>query len=65
MEKYDVDNLYVTIFEVPFLVRYGYYDIIMKKVESQVIEDDNLEEYYGKPDTFYSKFLNVKAFSEL
>ncbi|ETC91991.1 RNA-directed DNA polymerase [Enterococcus faecalis PF3] len=57
--------MYATIFEVPFLVRYGYYDITMKKVESEVIEDDNLEEYYGKPDTFYSKFLNVKAFSDL
>ncbi|WP_413527615.1 RNA-directed DNA polymerase [Marinilactibacillus psychrotolerans] len=65
MKKHDINNLYNTIFDVSFLVRYGYYDVKMKKVESSKIEDEELEDYYGEPDSFYMKLLNLRELEKL
>ena len=56
MKEYDVDNLYETIFDVSFLIRYGYYDVRMKKLESIRVEDGfykaNVKEYQLDLDKF-------------
>ncbi|WP_367370426.1 RNA-directed DNA polymerase [Latilactobacillus curvatus] len=65
MKEYKVDELYSTIFDVSFLIRYGYYDVSMKKTESTIIDNSELEQYYGNPDSFYLKFLNLQKFSKL
>lgn len=65
LRKHDIDNLYDTIFDVSFFVRYGYYDVKIKKTESTRIEDDELEDYYGEPDSFYLKLLNLREVEKL
>lgn len=65
MKEYDVDNLYETIFDVSFLIRYGYYDVRMKKLESIRVEDEELEDYYGDPESFYLKLLNLRDVEKL
>lgn len=65
MIQHDVDSLYDLIFDVSFLVRYGYYDTSMKKIHSDYIDDSELESYYGKPDSFYLKIFNMKDVAAL
>lgn len=65
MKKHDIKNLYDTIFSVPFLIRYGYYDVKMKKIESKYVEDDELEERYGTPENFYLKLLSLQDLYQL
>lgn len=65
LKNHDIDNLYDTIFDVPFLIRYGYYDVKMKKLESTRVEDEELEDYYGEPDGFYLKLLNLREVEKL
>lgn len=65
MKEHDIDNLYDTIFDVSFLIRYGYYDVKMKKLESTRVEDEELEDYYGEPDSFYLKLLNLREVEKL
>lgn len=65
MKEHDIDNLYDTIFDVSFLIRYGYYDVKMKKLESTRVEDEELEDYYGEPDSFYLKLLNLRDVEKL
>ncbi|MCJ0600171.1 hypothetical protein, partial [Enterococcus cecorum] len=60
MKKYDMNELYDTIFDEAFLIRYGYYDVKMKRLESTSVEDDDLDERYGNPDSFYLKLLNLR-----
>lgn len=55
-----MNELYDTIFDEAFLIRYGYYDVKMKRLESTSVEDDDLDERYGNPDSFYLKLLNLR-----
>ncbi|MGF7495833.1 RNA-directed DNA polymerase [Lactococcus lactis] len=56
-------ELYDLIFDPVFLVRYGYYDITIKnkKMNTEKVE---LENDYGKSDSFYFKVFNMESFSE-
>ncbi|WP_274316302.1 RNA-directed DNA polymerase [Staphylococcus hyicus] len=65
MKKNGVRNLYNTIFETSFLIRYGYYDVNMKKVESKYVDNEDLEDYYGNPENFYLKLLSLQDLYKL
>lgn len=65
MKSHDIRNLYNTIFDASFLVRYGYYDVKMKKIESDYIQDDEIEEHYGIPENFYLKLLSLQDLYQL
>lgn len=65
MKKHDIRGLYDIIFSVPFLIRYGYYDVKMKKVDSNRVGDNELEEHYGDADSFYLKLLGLQDLSFL
>lgn len=65
MKKNGVRNLYNTIFETSFLIRYGYYDVNMKKIESKYVDNEDLEEYYGNPENFYLKLLSLQDLYKL
>ncbi|NHI72067.1 RNA-directed DNA polymerase [Lactococcus petauri] len=56
-------ELYDLIFDPVFLVRYGYYDITIKnkKMNTEKVE---IENDYGKSDSFYFKVFNMESFSE-
>ena len=56
-------ELYDLMFDPIFLVRYGYYDITIKnkKMNTEKVE---LENDYGKSDSFYFKVFNMESFSE-
>ncbi|HCU2317577.1 TPA: RNA-dependent DNA polymerase, partial [Staphylococcus aureus] len=60
MVNLKIRNLYNTILDSSFLIRYGYYDVRMKKIESKNINNEELEDYYGKPDTFYLKIFGLQ-----
>ena len=60
MKINNIADLYDDIFDVSFFIRYGYYDIKMKKIESENIEDEDLEEEYGMQDSFYLKIFNLQ-----
>lgn len=65
MKKYDIDNLYRTIFNDSFLIRYGYYDVKMKRLDSTVVEEDDFDERYSTHDSFYLKLLNLREIEKL
>lgn len=65
LKKNGVRNLYNTIFETSFLIRYGYYDVNMKKVESKYVDNEDLEDYYGNPENFYLKLLSLQDLYKL
>lgn len=65
LKKYDINNLYDTIFDESFLIRYGYYDVKMKRLESPKVEEDDFDERYGDPDSFYLKLLNLRELEKL
>lgn len=56
-------ELYDLMFDPVFLVRYGYYDITIKnkKMNTEKVE---IENDYGKSDSFYFKVFNMESFSE-
>lgn len=60
MQNYDTQKLYNTILDTSFLIRYGYYDVNMKKIESNYVDNDDLEDYYGNPENFYLKLLSLQ-----
>lgn len=59
MSKREMEDLYDTVFSLDFLIRYGYYDIKMKKIDSKYVIDEDLEEYYGKIENFYFRIFNL------
>lgn len=65
MKKNRVRNLYNTILDTSFLIRYGYYDVNMKKVESKYVDNEDLENYYGNPENFYLKLLSLQDLYKL
>ena len=65
LKKYDIDNLYDTIFDESFLIRYGYYDVEMRKLGSSPSEEDDFDEKYGNHDSFYLKLLNLRELEKL
>lgn len=60
LQNYDTQKLYNTILDTSFLIRYGYYDVNMKKIESNYVDNDDLEDYYGNPENFYLKLLSLQ-----
>lgn len=58
--KKEFTELYDFIFDPIFLVRYGYYDISIpnKKMNTEKVEIDN---DYGKSDSFYFKVFNMES----
>lgn len=65
LKKHDIQNLYDTLFDTAFLIRYGYYDVNMRKIESNNINDRLLEEHYGKSENFYLRIFNLQDLSNL
>ncbi|PTK05462.1 RNA-dependent DNA polymerase, partial [Mammaliicoccus sciuri] len=65
MQNYDTQKLYNTILDTSFLIRYGYYDVNMKKIESNYVDNDDLEDYYGNPENFYLKLLSLQDLYKL
>lgn len=65
LKKNGIRNLYNTILDTSFLIRYGYYDVNMKKVESKYVDNEDLEDYYGNPENFYLKLLSLQDLYKL
>lgn len=65
VHNYDIKKLYNTILDTSFLIRYGYYDVNMKKIKSKYVDNDDLEEYYGNPENFYLKLLSLQDLYKL
>lgn len=60
-----VENLYDQLFDIIFLVKYGYYDVSVKK-DSDNFSDSNFELNfnYGSSDNFFYKVFNMEHVSQ-
>lgn len=56
-------KLYEVIFDINFLVKYGYYDIQYKPKPSNSANPD-VDETYGNTDSFYINIFNMDSFTK-
>lgn len=57
-----INDLYSMIFDLEYLVRYGYYDVAIK--ERKAITTKKIKNIYGNTDVFYFKIFNMEKLVE-
>lgn len=58
----EIKNLYSLIFDIKFLIKYGYFDVLISKKNIESFKKEDLK--YGNADSFYLKLFNFDQFTE-
>lgn len=64
MNKKQLDRFYARIFNMDFLIRYGYYDFPLREERKNREGIENIEQY-GKADNFYYQYFNLDKFTDV